>query len=115
MESCINHPENAAIEHCEVCFNPLCDLCLWYADDGRRLCEDHAREYEATGGAVQPPEKYAIGHRVREMDDAEAPGSGPRYRGNDTDLLAALAAVIVHRGQLYRLLETRNGRLILQK
>jgi hypothetical protein len=92
MEACINHPDHAAIEHCEVCGDPLCDLCLWYADDGRRLCETHAREHEAAGGEVQSPELYEGGIRLREVEETEAQ-TAP-YQGNQTDLMAAAAALI---------------------
>lgn len=92
MDSCINHPDHAAIEHCEVCGDPLCDLCLWYADDGRRLCEEHARAHEAEGGSAQPPERYEGGIRVREVDEAAAPAAP--FQGNQTDLMAAAAVLI---------------------
>ncbi len=91
MEACINHEDHAAIEHCEVCAVALCDLCLWYDDEGRRLCEQHAREYEKTGGSVQSPALYAEGIQVREAD-----GTRPRapYEGNQTDLIAAAAGLL---------------------
>lgn len=92
MDACINHPDHAAIEHCEVCGNPLCDLCLWYADDGRRLCETHALEHQAQGGTVQSPEKYEGGIRVREVDERSV--SSAPYQGNQTDLFAAVGVVI---------------------
>ncbi len=94
MEPCRLHPQNAAIEHCEICAAPLCDLCLWYADDGRRLCETHARLHEQTGASIQSPAHY---------DDALNPvrvGSAPTvddkftYRGNSVDVSAATAALI---------------------
>ncbi|HUF37368.1 MAG TPA: B-box zinc finger protein [Anaerolineales bacterium] len=92
MEPCINHPDHAAIEHCETCGDPLCDLCLWYADDGRRLCETHAEGHEKKGGTVQSPALYEGGIRVREVEEAAAQ-TAP-YQGNQTDLLAAAAALI---------------------
>jgi uncharacterized membrane protein len=90
MDTCINHPDHAAIERCEVCSDPLCDLCLWYAEDGRRLCEEHAREHEQAGGEVQSPDLYEGGIRVREAEPAV--DTAP-FRGNDNDLIAAIAAM----------------------
>lgn len=96
MDSCTFHPDHAAIEHCEVCQRPLCDLCLWYADDGRRLCVSHARAYESTGGKVQPPEAYDEALQPRELNDPLHPAPADRapYRGNSYDLYAALAVVM---------------------
>lgn len=91
MENCINHEDHEAIEHCEVCGDALCDLCLWYDDEGRRLCERHARAHEKAGGAVQSPAQYSEGIMVR-----EANGEAPRapYEGNQTDLIALIAGVL---------------------
>lgn len=96
MESCANHPDHVAIEHCEDCHRPLCDLCLWYADDGRRLCASHARAYESTGGEVHPPETYDEALQPRELDDPLLPTPPDRapYRGNSYDMYAALAVVM---------------------
>jgi hypothetical protein len=88
MPACINHDDHAAIEFCEICRDPLCDLCLWYDDDGRRLCERHARELETQGIEVHSPALYEEGIRVREVEPHEFT---PPYQGNDTDLMAALA------------------------
>lgn len=96
MESCSNHPDHAAIEHCEVCQKPLCDLCLWYADDGRRLCATHAHAYENMGGTIQPPHAYDEGIQPREIDANLIPTAQDRapYRGNSYDVYAALAVVV---------------------
>lgn len=96
MESCTFHPDHVAIEHCEVCHRPLCDLCLWYADDGRRLCASHARAYASTGGEVHPPETYDEALQPREITDPTLPPPRDQapYRGNSTDLYAALAVVM---------------------
>ena len=91
MDSCINHPDHAAIEHCEVCGDPLCDLCLWYAGDGRRLCEAHARKHEAGGGEVQSPELYHGSIRLREVEEV---AEVVPYRGTGTDVTAAAAVLI---------------------
>ncbi len=95
METCIYHSELSAIEHCETCQRPLCGLCLWYADDGRRLCETHAQAHEAAGGQVYDPDTY---DRAIEPQFAP-PGSTPSgkyvpYRGNSNDLSALIAAVV---------------------
>lgn len=90
MEPCVNHPDHAAIEHCEICGNALCDLCLWYDDDGRRLCEQHAREHQAAGGSVQSPELYREAIQVKEVDETAVRSP---YLGNEQDLWAAAAAM----------------------
>jgi hypothetical protein len=91
MKNCINHEDHAAIEHCEVCGDALCDVCLWYDDDGRRLCENHAREYEEAGGSVQSPAFYVEGIHVK-----EGINTAPRapYEGNQTDLIALSAGIL---------------------
>lgn len=95
MEPCANHPDHAAIEHCEVCQKPLCDLCLWYADDGRRLCATHAREHENAGGQVQSPHTYDEALQPRELTDPlPTPRDRAPFRGNSYDLYAALAVVM---------------------
>jgi hypothetical protein len=98
MVSCANHPDHQAIEHCEVCERPLCGLCLWYSDDGRRLCEEHAAEAHSAGKSVLPPETYAeaiAGSLVRQTENNDTPGAGePRlYRGNSQDVAALIAVV----------------------
>ncbi|GAB4578056.1 MAG: hypothetical protein Fur0022_07880 [Anaerolineales bacterium] len=96
MESCTFHPDHVAIEHCEICHRPLCDLCLWYADDGRRMCATHARAHKTTGGEVHPPETYDEALQPRELNDPLLPVPPDRapYRGNSTDVYAALAVVM---------------------
>lgn len=98
MDACTFHPDNAAVEPCEVCGRPLCGLCLWYTTDGHRLCEAHARERLADGAQVLPPETYqeAIDHSLRRTpagDDALLSANGEKiYRGNSIDLNALIAA-----------------------
>ena len=99
MESCTFHADHAAIEHCEVCHRPLCDLCLWYADDGRRLCVSHAKAHESTGGQVYSPKTYDEAIQPQSVTDpASAPVHTPfsraPYRGNSYDVYAALAVVV---------------------
>ncbi len=99
MESCANHPDHAAIEHCEVCRQPLCGLCLWYTEDGHRLCEVHAHEAEARGEHVLEPDTYAeavgtslikANHEKREQP-VDEPGV---YRGNQNDIGALIGAIL---------------------
>lgn len=100
MEHCANHPDLAAIEHCEICRRPLCGHCLWYEEDGRRLCENHAIEIKAAGGRVLPPETYAeaidpslVRRAVAGTAEAVPPGQ-KIYQGNSQDLGALVAAVV---------------------
>ena len=102
-DACAKHPARAAIEHCEVCGTPLCNFCLYYTDDGQRLCETHAREAHTLGLGFNPPEVYADGllsgqadasrHRSalgRALPITKGAVAGPRvmYQANNTDLLA---------------------------
>ncbi|MCL4872048.1 MAG: hypothetical protein KJ063_24065 [Anaerolineae bacterium] len=98
MESCANHPDHPAIEHCEQCRQPLCGLCLWYTEDGHRLCESHAQEAQAQGQTVLQPETYAeaIGTSLiksqneRRQQPLNEPGV---FRGNQNDIGALIAAI----------------------
>ena len=103
MTLCTYHPERPAVEHCEVCQQPLCDLCLWYADDGRRLCVSHARAYESTGGKIYSPDTYDDGiydAGIRSPSDAalsiteSPPVNRIPYRGNSHDVNALIAALV---------------------
>lgn len=103
-DSCVNHPENAAVESCEVCARPLCGLCLWYTEDGHRLCAGHARDREMAGESILPPhtyqEAFAAGvQRKREPaghddDRPVSPGEPTIYKGNNNDLFALVAVVL---------------------
>lgn len=99
METCIVHPDHVAIEHCEVCFKPLCGLCLWYTEDGHRLCEVHAKEAEANGQKIVEPETYAeaVGTSLikanNEKREQTVDESGV-YRGNQNDVGALIGAVL---------------------
>lgn len=102
MDTCEFHPNHSAIEHCEVCDKPLCGLCLWYTDDGHRLCETHAKDRESDGQKVLPPHTYheAIeGSLVRKEGDPAGTSSSSSskeklYKGNSTDLNAFVAGMI---------------------
>ncbi|MFZ0545933.1 MAG: hypothetical protein WAM60_10875 [Candidatus Promineifilaceae bacterium] len=104
MEHCVFHPNRAAVEHCEVCNRALCGHCLWYTEDGHRLCEIHAQEREAAGETVLPPETYAeaINTQLVARQSPEKPRQPKSstdkddipYKGNSQDLMALLAAVM---------------------
>jgi hypothetical protein len=101
MEQCVFHPNLAAIERCEICNRALCERCLWYADDGRRLCATHAREVESAGIPVVPPETYAeaigAGRPYTGETSVQNGLAGDSFRINNNDLLAmgtALVAVV---------------------
>ncbi|MEI2607127.1 MAG: hypothetical protein V9G20_00695 [Candidatus Promineifilaceae bacterium] len=100
METCIVHPDHVAVEHCEVCHKPLCGLCLWYTEDGHRLCEVHAKEAEANGQRILEPETYAeavgtslIKPPVKTGENTSTDEAGV-YRGNQTDVGALITAVL---------------------
>ena len=93
VEPCFQHPDRAAVEHCEICGRPVCGLCLWYAESGERLCSAHAAEFEQEGKVVHPPERYAEGIALSEAAAARPPAADVPYRGNSTDVGALVAAV----------------------
>lgn len=112
MDHCVFHPNRAAVEYCEVCNRALCGHCLWYTEDGHRLCEIHASEKELAGETVLPPETYleAISTQYVTQDKSETPPppeetsqqrQKPRsdddipYKGNSQDLTALISAVMV--------------------
>jgi hypothetical protein len=93
--TCINHPERAAVEQCEVCGNPLCAYCLYYTSDGQRLCQQHAEKAAASGAFIRAPGVYAEGLIPAQLaagDQIEAP---PLYAANHTDLLALVGLLLV--------------------
>ncbi len=93
MDTCFQHPDRPAVEHCEICRRPVCGLCLWYAESGERLCSAHAAEFEQEGKVVHPPERYAEGIALSEAAAARPPAADVPYRGNSTDVGALVAAV----------------------
>ena len=100
METCIVHPDHVAIEQCEVCHKPLCGLCLWYTEEGHRLCEVHAKEAEANGQKIAEPETYAeaVGTSLLKKPDnrQEQPtDEAGLYRGNQNDVGALAAAIMM--------------------
>jgi hypothetical protein len=98
MDHCIFHPTHTAVERCEICNRSLCGLCLWYAEDGRRLCATHAREVESTGMPVLPPETYAEAIANSQLSKSAGGGdsssSNRTYRTNNNDLLAMATALM---------------------
>jgi hypothetical protein len=74
---CVNHPDRASIEQCEVCQKPLCGYCLYYTADGQRLCKDHALQAEAQGVQVIPPAVYAAGIIPAQARAAESSEANP--------------------------------------
>lgn len=91
---CYRHPDRVAVEHCEVCRKPLCATCIWYAEEGHRLCPDHAIEWLTAGKAVLPPERYAESLHLSQASAAQAPPAPEvPYRGRSADLSAVLALV----------------------
>ena len=97
MTTCTVHPTHNAVESCEVCGLGLCGLCLWYTEDGHRLCETHAREREAQGVKVISPETYqeAIpGTMSLKTEGTFSPDRDGVYRGNQTDMGAFMAAML---------------------
>jgi|GEM_PF-747821 len=108
---CTNHPHRAAIEKCEVCGKPLCGYCLYYSQDGKRLCEEHAKLAESSGDKIYPPAAYADGINLAQVDATRNVEQyaeeelnqlfKPRknenpvlYRGNNADLNAFVAMLL---------------------
>jgi hypothetical protein len=93
--TCINHPERAAVERCEVCDKPLCAYCLYYTDDGQRLCVDHARQAREAGAKIHSPAAYAEGLITAQISAAKPePVREPQFIGDSADLLALIGLVI---------------------
>ncbi|MBZ0315756.1 MAG: B-box zinc finger protein [Anaerolineae bacterium] len=106
---CENHPDRAAIEHCEVCEKALCGYCLYYTVDGQRLCKEHAMQAEAQGVQVISPAIYAAGiipaqaratesaekveEEVRKIKGAIA-GKKVMYQANNNDVMAFVALLV---------------------
>lgn len=98
--NCVNHPDRPAIERCEVCGKPLCAYCLYYTEDGQRLCDRHAEEARRRGLTIEEPGAYAdqligaqaamVGKRKRGSTN----GDETLYRGNSHDLGALVAMLI---------------------
>ena len=95
-----NHPDRIALERCEVCHKPLCAYCLYYTEDGQRLCQEHAEEARRRGLRVEEPDAYAaqlIGAQAgaaRKEKSERAASDEELYRGNSNDLMAFVGVLI---------------------
>jgi hypothetical protein len=93
---CVNHPDRVALERCEVCRKPLCAYCLYYTEDGQRLCDEHADEARRRGMYVEEPGQYAeqlIGAQVgmvRKEKRGVKAEEGELYKGNSNDVTALI-------------------------
>lgn len=85
---------NEAIEYCEVTGAPLCAGCLWYAEDGRRVCERVAKQLAADGIVVYSPVYYLnqLGVSARMPRLPEPPPLITRHR-NGNDLVSLIAGI----------------------
>lgn len=98
--NCFNHPERIALERCEICQKPLCAYCLYYTEDGQRLCEDHAAQARTLGVRVEDPGAYAeqlLGAQVgaaRKHKRGEIVEDKDLYKGNQNDLMGLVGLVI---------------------
>ncbi|MBN1681686.1 MAG: B-box zinc finger protein [Anaerolineae bacterium] len=96
---CANHPDRIAIERCEVCNKPLCAYCLYYTEDGQRLCADHAEQARLAGLTIEAPGAYADqlieaqAGAVRKQKRGEA-HSDTLYQGNTHDMMSFLGMLI---------------------
>lgn len=98
--NCVNHPGRIALERCEVCGKPLCAYCLYYTDDGQRLCEEHAEAARKLGVHVDDPDTYAeqlisaqVGATRKQKRD-ERSADKDLYRGNSTDVSALIGMLL---------------------
>src|SRR3954467_5202555 len=95
--TCVNHPERAAVERCEVCNNPLCAYCLYYTSDGQRLCKTHAEQAQAAGAFIRPPGTYAnglVGAQVSAAQDKQKHHPKALYEGNNADVMALIGMLL---------------------
>ncbi len=98
--NCENHPDRIALERCEVCHKPLCAYCLYYTEDGQRLCQAHAEEARRRGLHVEEPDAYAaqlIGAQAgatRKEDRGRAASDEELYKGNSNDLMAFVGLLL---------------------
>lgn len=98
--TCTNHPDRIALERCEVCQKPLCAYCLYYTEDGQRLCAEHAEEARKLGLRVEEPGAYAdqllgaqVGADRKRKREHDAVTAGV-YTGNSTDLLGFIGLLV---------------------
>src|SRR5437762_95977 len=95
--TCVNHPERAAVESCEVCQRPLCAYCLYYTSDGQRLCKTHADGAQATGAFIRAPGTYAgglVAAQVGASSEKQKVRPAALYEGNNADIMALIGLLI---------------------
>src|SRR5579859_5245501 len=101
VTTCINHPERAAVESCEVCHAGLCAYCLYYTSDGQRLCKTHAAEAAAAGAFIRAPGNYREGLIASQLGASNElrrqnaqPNASAAYHGDAVDILALIGMVL---------------------
>lgn len=100
ITNCANHPDRIAVEQCEVCHKPLCAFCLYYTEDGQRLCVAHAEEAKLAGIRVEEPGAYAdqlIGAQAgvwRDKRKRDQISDSHLYKGNSTDMMSLVGLLI---------------------
>ncbi len=99
--TCVNHPERAAVESCEVCHDPLCAYCLYYTSDGQRLCKTHAAKAAVAGAFIRAPGNYPEGLIASQLDAASNvsrqqtnPDASAAYHGDAVDIIALVGMVL---------------------
>src|ERR1041384_3053754 len=93
--TCINHPERAAVERCEVCGDPLCAYCLYYTSDGQRLCKRHAEKAAASGAYIRAPGTYAESLIDSQLSATQVqPAKAAAYEGDAIDVLALIGLLM---------------------
>jgi hypothetical protein len=98
--NCANHPDRIALERCEVCGKPLCAYCLYYTEDGQRLCQDHADQARLMGVHIEEPAAYAdqlVGAQIgalRKHKRGEAADGRALYQGNSHDLMGLIGLLV---------------------
>lgn len=88
--SCVNHPNRPSVENCEVCGKSLCAYCLYYTDDGQRLCEEHAFLAQTEGIEIFSPKTYAAELYATQMEHEHNPPKRRQamYQANNPDVIA---------------------------
>ncbi|HVO68604.1 MAG TPA: hypothetical protein VMT24_01080 [Aggregatilineaceae bacterium] len=98
--NCANHPDRIALERCEVCGKPLCAYCLYYTEDGQRLCQEHADEARLMGAQIEEPAAYAdqlVGAQIgalRKHKRGEGADGRALYQGNSHDLMGLIGLLV---------------------
>src|SRR5579859_6682349 len=99
--TCVNHPERAAVEACEVCHDGLCAYCLYYTSDGQRLCKTHAAQAAKAGAFIRAPGNYPEGLIASQLSAANhlsrqnaQPDASAAYHGDAVDVLALVGMVL---------------------